>query len=67
MVGNLATVRKWFQTLAIDVCLFNFLYGRRLFFKVFLFRLCNAQLIGNWLEKRRGVPNTIILLIIRQC
>ena len=33
---------------------------------VFPFPVCNAQLIGDWYENRRGAPSTIILLIIRQ-
>jgi hypothetical protein len=28
--------------------------------------VCKAQLIGDWHENRRGAPNTIIFLIIRQ-
>jgi hypothetical protein len=49
-----------------DRCLFAFKFCRRLFFNVFPFPFCKAQLIGDCLENRRGAPNTIILLIIRQ-
>ncbi len=62
-VGRLATVGRWFLTVAIDVCLiFNVAV---VFFNVFLFPVCKAQLIGDWLENRQGAPNTIILLIIK--
>jgi hypothetical protein len=40
-----------------DRCLFNFECGRCLFFNVFPFPVCKAQLIGDWLENRRGAPN----------
>jgi hypothetical protein len=43
-----------------------FLCSRRLFFNVFPFLVCKAQLIGDWYENRQGEPNTIIFLIIRQ-
>jgi hypothetical protein len=43
-----------------------FYWACRLFFTVFPFPVYKAQLIGDWLENRRGAPNTIILLIIRQ-
>jgi hypothetical protein len=49
-----------------DRYLFTFLTSRRLFFKVFPFPVCKAQLIGDKHENRRGAPNTILLLIIRQ-
>ncbi len=47
-------------------CLFIFLCSRRLFFNLFPFPVCKAQLIGYWYENRLGAPNTIISLIIRQ-
>jgi hypothetical protein len=37
-----------------DWCLFTVLCCRHLFFNVFPFPLCKAQLIGNWYENRRG-------------
>jgi hypothetical protein len=50
-----------------DRCLFTFLSSRRLFFKVFPFPVHDkAQLIGEYHKNRRGAPNTILLLIIRQ-
>ncbi len=49
-----------------DRCLFIFLWSRRLFFNVFLFPVCIAQLIGDWYENGCGARNTIIFLIIRQ-
>ncbi len=49
-----------------DRCLFIFLWSRRLFFNVFPFPVCNAQLIGDWYENRWGERNTINFLIIRQ-
>jgi hypothetical protein len=49
-----------------DRCLFTFLSSFRLFFNVFPFPVCKAQLIGDYHEKRWGTPNTILLLIIRQ-
>jgi hypothetical protein len=49
-----------------DRCLFTFLSSRRVFLNVFPFPVCKAQLIGDWYENRRGAPNTIIFLIIRQ-
>jgi hypothetical protein len=33
---------------------------------IFPFPACKAQLIGEWYENRRGAPNPIIFLIIRQ-
>jgi hypothetical protein len=49
-----------------DRCLFIFLCCLRLFLNVFPFPVCKAQLLGDWYEYRRGAPNTIIFLIIRQ-
>ncbi len=49
-----------------DQCLFIFLWSRRFFFNVFPFPVCNAQLIGDWYENRRGAQNTIMFLIMRQ-
>jgi hypothetical protein len=49
-----------------DRRLFIFLYCLRLFLNVFPFPVCKAQLLGDWYEYRRGAPNTIIFLIIRQ-
>ena len=49
-----------------DRCLFIFLWARHLFFSVFPFPVCKAQLIGDWNENRRGALNTIIFLIIHQ-
>ncbi len=52
----MATVRRWFQTMAINVCLlFNVAVVVR-FFNVFPFPLCKAQLLGDWYENRRGAP-----------
>jgi hypothetical protein len=39
-----------------DRCLFAFYCCRRLFFKVFPFPVCKAQLIGDWDENRQGAP-----------
>ncbi len=44
-----------------DRCLF-FLCCRRLFFQVFAFPVCKAQLIGDWLENRRGAPKCSVRL-----
>jgi hypothetical protein len=60
------SVRRWCRTVAIDVCLLVNAVVRRLFFNLFAFPVCKAQLIGDWHGNRRGVPNTILLLIIRQ-
>jgi hypothetical protein len=49
-----------------DRCLFIFLWARRLFCEVFPFPVCKAELIGDWYENRRGAPNTINFLIMRQ-
>jgi hypothetical protein len=49
-----------------DRCLFIFLWARRLFFDVFPFPVCKAELIGDWYENKRGAPNTINFLIMRQ-
>jgi hypothetical protein len=49
-----------------DRCLFAFKFCRNLFYNIFPFPFCRAQFIGDWLENRRGAPNTIIFLIIRQ-
>ncbi len=49
-----------------DRCLFIFFWTRSLLCNVFPFPVCKAQLIGDWYENRRGAPNTIIFLIIRQ-
>jgi hypothetical protein len=49
-----------------DRCLFTFLSSRRVFCNIFPFPVCNAQLIGDWHENRRGAPNAILILIIRQ-
>ena len=48
---------------SMSVC---FLCSRHLFFSVFPFPVCRAQLIGDWYENRRGAQNTIIYLTIRQ-
>jgi hypothetical protein len=29
-----------------------------------VFSVCKAQLTGDWLEKRQGAPDTIILIIV---
>jgi hypothetical protein len=47
-----------------DRCLFNFLCDRRLFFNVFPFPICNAKLIGDWLENRRSAPNCLVRLFL---
>jgi hypothetical protein len=39
-----------------DRCLFTVLCYRHLFFNVFPFPLCKAQLIGDWYENRQGAP-----------
>jgi hypothetical protein len=49
-----------------DRRLFIFLCCLRLFLDVFPFPVCKAQLLGDWYEYRRGAPNIIIFLIIRQ-
>jgi hypothetical protein len=49
-----------------DRCLFTFLSSRCVFLNIFPFPVFKAQLIGDWYENRRGSPNTIIFLIIRQ-
>ncbi len=49
-----------------DRCLFIFVWARRLFFHVFPFPVCKAELIGDWYESRQGAPNTINFLIMRQ-
>jgi hypothetical protein len=55
-VGELASVRRWFRTVAIDVCLlFNVAVVFSL--KYFRFLFCKAQIIGDWYENRRGAPN----------
>ncbi len=50
--------------MAIDVCLI-FNVGRRLFFNVFPFPVCKAELIGYWLENRRGAPNCLVRLFLK--
>ena len=40
-----------------DQSLFTFSCCRRLFFEVFPFPVCKAQIIGDWYENRRGAPN----------
>ncbi len=40
-----------------DLCLFTFLCWSCLFFEVFPFPVCKAQIIGDWYENRRGAPN----------
>jgi hypothetical protein len=47
---GLVTVRRWFRTVALDVCC------RFLFFNVFPFTFCKAHFIGNWDEN--SPPNT---------
>jgi hypothetical protein len=49
-----------------DRCLFTFLSSPCLFFNVFPFPVCKAQLIGDKHENRQGALNTILLLIICQ-
>jgi hypothetical protein len=39
-----------------DRCLFTVQCCHRLFFNIFPFPLCKAQLIGDWYENRRGAP-----------
>ncbi len=43
-----------------DWCLFAFYFFRRLFFNVFPFPFCKAQLIGNCHENRRGARNCLV-------
>ncbi len=50
--------------MAIDVCLI-FNVGCRLVFNVFPFPVCKAQLIGDWLENRRGAPNCSVRLFLK--
>jgi hypothetical protein len=52
-VEKLASVRRMYRTVAIDVYLFPF-------------PVCNAQLIGDWYENNRGPRNTIMFLIMHQ-
>jgi hypothetical protein len=42
-------------------------YSSHLFFEIFPFPVCTAQFIGDWLENRRGTPNSFkfILLYVR--
>ncbi len=66
-VGKLASFQRWVLDRG-DRCLFTFLSCRRLFFNIFPFPVCKAQLIpvGNWHENRQGALNTVLLLLIRQ-
>jgi hypothetical protein len=50
--------------MAIDICII-FNVGRRLFFNVFPFPVCKAQLIGDWLANRRGAPNCLVRLFLK--
>jgi hypothetical protein len=51
-----------------DRCLFIFKCGRRLFFSVFPFPVCKAQLIGDWYENRQGAQNcSVPLFFILYC
>jgi hypothetical protein len=43
-----------------DRCLFVFLCCRRLFFNVFSFSVCKAQLIDNWGKNRQGAPKCLV-------
>jgi hypothetical protein len=43
-----------------DRCMFAFLFCCHLFFNVFPFPFCKAQLIGDWHENRRGAPNCLV-------
>jgi hypothetical protein len=64
-VEKLASVRRLYRTVAIDVCLF--FYEAIVFSETyFRFLLCKAQLIGDWYENRRGARNTFIIFIISQ-
>jgi hypothetical protein len=45
-VGKLPSVRRWFRTVAIDVCLL-FNVAVVFSFEVFPFSVCKAQIIGN--------------------
>jgi hypothetical protein len=45
-----------------DLCLFTFQCNRRLFFNIFPFPVCKAQLIGDWHENRRGAPKCSVRL-----
>ncbi len=56
-VGRLASVRRWFQTEAIDVCLlFNVAVLFSSNYSEFPFPVCKAQFIDDWLENWRGAP-----------
>ncbi len=57
-VKKQATVRIWFRTVAIDVCL---MFNVAVVFSSTEI-VCKAQLIGGWLENRRGALNCLVLL-----
>jgi hypothetical protein len=46
-------------------CLFAFSCFRRLFFNVFKFPVCKAQLIGEWDENRCGAPKCSVRLFFK--
>jgi hypothetical protein len=48
-VGKLASVRRWYRTVTIDVCI---LFNVVVVFLLFPFPVCKAQLIGDWHENR---------------
>jgi hypothetical protein len=50
-----------------DGCLLTFQCSRRLFFSVFPFPVCKAQLIGDWYENRRGAPSVRLFKKIFFC
>jgi hypothetical protein len=58
-VKRLATGRSCYGTVAIDVCLL-FKCSHHIFFNVFPFPVCKAQLIGDWYENRRGAPKCLV-------
>jgi hypothetical protein len=51
-VEKLASVRRWYRTVAIDVCFLK--CSRHLFFNIFPFPVSNAQLKGDWHENTVG-------------
>jgi hypothetical protein len=64
-VEKLASVRRWFWTVAIDVCLI-FNVAAVFSSKYFRFLVCTAQFIGDWLENRRGAPNCFTFFLLHK-
>jgi hypothetical protein len=60
-VKKQATVRIWFRTVAIDVCL---IFNVAVVFSSTSFRFLFVKLsLGDWLENRRGAPNYLVRLL----